>query len=519
MEYIALAISRRQMMAKGYLTNLYLWLMSEKLPKAQLSKSTFIKGLQCSKALYLYKKRPFLRDKLSAEQRAKFTRGTHVGLYARQLFPGGADATPATHFQMAQSVLKTAEFIRQGHQVIYEAAFQYQEVIIALDILYQEQGQWKALEVKSSKSISDTYLWDAALQYYVISGSGIDLKAFSIAHIDTSYQLQGALDPHGLFRMLEVTGQVQERQDAVALKLEELKGVLELKQSPRVSIGLHCHDPYTCEFVGHCWKGVPTSSVFSLTAIPEEEQFALYEQGVVAATDVPEPWRSHPGVDLHLQSLSQARPLAQPHWLGLLQEKLKHKDVLFLHSLGFEAAMPLYTGAKPYEPLVWGLAWQVGLDGPMQLHLVPPGQFPPDSLSEFLKQLLAGNFPVLCFDKSREKLFLQRIEAGLPQMELARHAERMEGLQEAVGNYQLVWPDTIRYDTPEQVLQGLGLSVEAFPQGLVIQQEAAVLYQGLMQNQNLELYQEDTLETLTRFMQARMENLLNIYRYLDRMVF
>lgn len=35
-----------------------------------LSKSTYIKGLQCEKALYLTKKHPYLRDRLSIEQRA-----------------------------------------------------------------------------------------------------------------------------------------------------------------------------------------------------------------------------------------------------------------------------------------------------------------------------------------------------------------------------------------------------------------------------------------------------------------
>ncbi|HSV76477.1 MAG TPA: hypothetical protein VLH37_05540 [Bacteroidales bacterium] len=71
---------------------------------AILSKSTFVRGLQCEKSLYLHKQRPFLRDALSPEQLAKFSRGTDVGLYARSLFPGGVNAAPKTHFQMQASV-------------------------------------------------------------------------------------------------------------------------------------------------------------------------------------------------------------------------------------------------------------------------------------------------------------------------------------------------------------------------------------------------------------------------------
>ena len=59
-----------------------------------LSKSTYIKGLQCEKALYMQKKHPYLRDKLSIEQRAKFQRGTDVGVLAHEVFPGGIDMSP-----------------------------------------------------------------------------------------------------------------------------------------------------------------------------------------------------------------------------------------------------------------------------------------------------------------------------------------------------------------------------------------------------------------------------------------
>lgn len=172
----------------------------QKKKKALLSKSTFIKGLQCPKALYLYKNRYFLRDPLDPEQRAKFARGTDVGIYAQKLYPGGVDASPKSHFQMAKSVEKTQQLLQQPEvSVIYEAAFAHNDVVIALDILVRENGSWKAIEVKSSRAVSSTYQWDAALQYYVISGSGLPLKDFCIAYINQDYQRQGEIDPSELF--------------------------------------------------------------------------------------------------------------------------------------------------------------------------------------------------------------------------------------------------------------------------------------------------------------------------------
>ncbi|RLD35903.1 MAG: DUF2779 domain-containing protein, partial [Bacteroidetes bacterium] len=91
------------------------------MEKHILSKSTFIKGHQCLKALYLHKERPFLRDKLSAEQRAKFKRGHKVGDMAQQLFPGGIDVSPKSPSQYQKSAIRTQELIAEGQSIIYEA--------------------------------------------------------------------------------------------------------------------------------------------------------------------------------------------------------------------------------------------------------------------------------------------------------------------------------------------------------------------------------------------------------------
>ena len=68
------------------------------MEKHILSKSSFIKGMQCHKALYYSKHRKDLRDDLSAAQEAIFAQGTSVGELACELFPGGVDCTPESYF-------------------------------------------------------------------------------------------------------------------------------------------------------------------------------------------------------------------------------------------------------------------------------------------------------------------------------------------------------------------------------------------------------------------------------------
>ena len=250
------------------------------MEKHVLSKSTFIRGVQCLKSLYLNQKRPFLRDKLPRERLLVFRRGHEVGDLALQLFPGGVNMRPGHPSAYRKSVTETREHIEKGTKVIYEAAFQYDGILIFLDILVRSGNSWNAYEVKSSGGISDTYLMDAALQYHVITGCGIELESISIIHIDKSYVLDGELEPSGLFNILDVTGEALSRQKFVRDQILREKETLARKSSPPVDVGPHCREPYDCDFIGHCWKKV---------AVPEpppiKEQVDHGMTGRFAGTD------------------------------------------------------------------------------------------------------------------------------------------------------------------------------------------------------------------------------------------
>ena len=84
----------------------------------RLSKSTFIRGTQCEKSLYLYKHHYQLKDPTPSSLQAVFDQGTNIGLLAQSLFPNGVDASPVNHFNMVESVEKTRDFIFQGQTII-----------------------------------------------------------------------------------------------------------------------------------------------------------------------------------------------------------------------------------------------------------------------------------------------------------------------------------------------------------------------------------------------------------------
>ena len=67
--------------------------------KYYLSKSTFLKGLQCEKALYFHKHHYKLKDEITETQQAIFDQGNSVGVLAHQLFPGGINCQPEVFYE------------------------------------------------------------------------------------------------------------------------------------------------------------------------------------------------------------------------------------------------------------------------------------------------------------------------------------------------------------------------------------------------------------------------------------
>jgi hypothetical protein len=228
------------------------------LQKHLLSKSTFIRGKQCLKSLYLYKNNFRERDKPDPETLKRFDRGHQFGALALELFPGGVDLSPKSHFQYRQAVQTTRDVLRtNAYNTLYEAGFQSERLLIFVDILSRKDGSWKAYEVKSSYRISDTYLLDAAFQYFVIKSHGLPLEDFLIIYASeqVDYDNMGDYeDLKSLFTIESVLEKILPLQEYVRELVEKEKQTLLQKKMPAIGMGDHCNIPYPCDFQGFCTR-------------------------------------------------------------------------------------------------------------------------------------------------------------------------------------------------------------------------------------------------------------------------
>ena len=307
----------------------------------------------------MQKKHPYLRDKLSIEQRAKFQRGTDVGVLAHEVFPGGVDMSPNSPSQFPKKVQETmANLSNPEVKVMYEAVFQYNDTLIMLDMLVREGDRWLAVEVKSSMRLSDTYYNDAALQYYVLHGCGVPLSDFKLMYLDGNYVKNGPIDVNQLFKMESVMEYVVEREAFVAENVERLKKVVALPHSPLVNIGTQCNNPYPCDFQGHCWKHIPKNSFLFTTAMDDEAMFQYYFNGVNSNAKMLQQ------IDPDSEEVHQIEALETNSYyidyktLYSLAPQPKPKSIAYLNLLLHRPAVPELDGTKPYEEMILAFALQ-----------------------------------------------------------------------------------------------------------------------------------------------------------------
>ena len=216
-----------------------------------LSKSKYIRGLQCDRALWLDVFNPRLA-RYTAEQMRRFDRGRDFELAFKSTFPDGIDLSAELKRNVDAYPARTAELLDKGDGVaLFEAGFLYDDVLVLADVVQQrEDGTLDIYEVKSGTALSETYRRDAALQHYVISHCR-EINTFSIVYAN----------PDGGFIKEELSAALQEQHGEIEKNIAAMKDILRHGE-PATPTGQHCLEPYACPYQHYCAQGVRQMSLF-----------------------------------------------------------------------------------------------------------------------------------------------------------------------------------------------------------------------------------------------------------------
>lgn len=315
-----------------------------------LSKSQYVRGVQCVKSLWLYRHRKDLKSDMDPFQQSMADQGTQFGILAHQRFAGGVKITQGP--QDPKGALEaTAVALASGATVLYEGAFLYQDVLVRPDILINRGAGWQLYEVKSGTKVEEVHMNDVAIQLYVLRGAGLPVVQTSIMHANPGYVRRGALDLVQLFQVEDVTASVQTMMPEVPGMLAILKAQVDQAEAPPTPIGAHCTTPYPCDFKAHCWAHVPEYSVFNLGYAKMKEKLAMFNSGVQRIEQInPSMHKLTAGqirqIEVAKESVPRIDIKSIKKFLGTLVYPVTHLD--------FETdnpVIPPYDGLRPYSQM------------------------------------------------------------------------------------------------------------------------------------------------------------------------
>jgi len=247
-----------------------------------LTKSHFVLGQRCRKALHFNIFSPELANQSSNLELKLRHEGIEVGKYARSLYPEGILIDSK---DIETALKETQKNIIEGALTLFEAAFRVDDVVVLTDILTRQfvNDPWKLYEVKATtyksndESRKEDFRQDIAIQVWVLQQSGIILESAYLMHLNSEC-IYPNLDT--LFISRDYWPEIAPLLAEIPSELEKLKKVLQNQALPNVSLGPHCEHSQGCSFKETCWNHVPKPSVFDIPNC--RQRWKHFEDGRIA---------------------------------------------------------------------------------------------------------------------------------------------------------------------------------------------------------------------------------------------
>ena len=389
----------------------------------RLTKSRYVKGLICRKALWLQEHDPARASPRTPAQQRILDQGTEVGRLATEGFRGGVLVAAAPH-ERERALAETRRALASGAPAVVEASFLHHRTLVRVDVLRRAApGVWDLIEVKSTTELKEEHLPDAAVQRFVAEGSGLRLAGVFLMHLNPGCAFP---DLSNLFVLEDVRQPVAALQPEVGGKLGDFLRLLDEPAEPRVPLGPQCTRPWECEIMAYCWRHVPEVSVFNVPLLKSEAKAELAAAGILDIAAIPAgfplPPISRRFVDLYLGGR------AQVDWPAIRRELEGLEFPLFF--LDFETdnpAVPRFEGLHPYGQIPFQFSChRLAADGDLRhfeyLHQDPSDPRPP--LAGALGEALGPEGTLVAYNAGFEKRVLQELAAFLGKGPLSKALEK-----------------------------------------------------------------------------------------------
>ena len=213
-----------------------------------ISKTGFMRGMQCRKMLWLDNHKPEER-KIPKEIQEKLDKGNAFGDKAMGMFGDYVEVTsikPNGLLDYEEMKRITTECINNRVNVICEASFSYFYNFCSVDILRRVNGGYEIYEVKDCETVETQFIKDVGFQKWILEKCKVNVVA--------CYVVYHGADENNPFLIKDVTAEAKSYSYEVDDNIWVLGRIKKQEEEPCVKMGEQCHCPYDCWYLDYCKK-------------------------------------------------------------------------------------------------------------------------------------------------------------------------------------------------------------------------------------------------------------------------
>ncbi len=234
-----------------------------------LSKTDYILYRECPKNVWykIHKPDIYFESELSEFEKSIMETGNEVELVARKLFPSGI----LIKHRDEKGQETTRDYITKKQEILFQPVFVKYNYLAAIDILKfePETKSYSVYEVKSTSSVDEkVHYHDLAFQINLLRKCGLKISKAYLIYLNSEYVRSGELDIVQLFKIADVSSEVESVADSVAAEMAEALKYLSQDTGPNgfcccIYKGRSRH----CSTFQHANTEVPDYSVHDIARI------------------------------------------------------------------------------------------------------------------------------------------------------------------------------------------------------------------------------------------------------------
>lgn len=381
-----------------------------------ISKSKYVRGIGCEKALWLDENKPEVAELDEDQLHAK--EGTQIGILAQDLY--GPHEVVQYSADKSAMIRETEEMLARNVPVICEASFGGTNVFCSVDLLINHGNRnVDIVEVKSANGLKPEYLEDASFQTRVLTKNGFHVEKVSIAHVNRDYVRQGELNISEFLVQEDITETVEQKQAEIDTNVQRLLAIQKMSSEPAMDLGPDCPD---CPYWKYCSRELPIPNVFDLpgqTNFNKNHKLKLYQEGCASYEQLKERPELKERQRMTVKGFLEGKECLDR---GKIRDFMK--DLSFpLYFLDFESinpAIPPYDGTWPYRqiPFQYSLHWLESENSELNHSefLGEPEKSPCRELAEQLCRDIPKDVCVTAYNMGFEKRVIKELANQFPDL-------------------------------------------------------------------------------------------------------